>query len=166
MGGHKSAALCHQWRAVAAVVAVAEELNHDPAGPTRLCDPHCPHHHHSLGHSLGRCSSSGTRPRRRSRRGGGRRCPSRRSHHCPSNCQKDVRHHHQCRQCCRRRRCESWCNPVELHFATSRRRGCGDSSRHHLCLCCRLRRRLHRRLRHHCLGWYCCRFCRCCDGPR
>ena len=52
-GGHKSAALCHERRAMAAAAAAAaEERNHDSAGPKRLCDRRCRRHHHSLGHSI------------------------------------------------------------------------------------------------------------------
>ncbi len=82
-GRHKSAALCRQWRAVAAVVA-AEEQNNDPANPDRLCDWHCCRHHHSHD-GLGLCGGGGTQPHRCSRRVGGGHLPFCRSHCGPSN---------------------------------------------------------------------------------
>ena len=116
--------------AAAAAAVAAEEQNHNLAGPTRLCDRHCLHHHHNLSHGLGLCGGGGTRPRRRSRCSGGGCRPFRRSHPRPSDRSKDVR------WLTMQRQCTTSSTPQRELVQPGRIAVCGDSFRHH----CHLRR--------------------------
>jgi hypothetical protein len=134
--------------------AAAEERNHDPAGPTRLCDRFVvviiivivlvtasayvaeavPGHVVAVAAAV----VAGAAP------------PAALISVLPivgRMCDGSVR-----RRALHR---ESRCNPVGSQSAASRRRGCGNFSCHHRRLC-----------RRHCSGWYCSSFRQCCYGHR